>query len=94
MPLTGKTLIGFAERNAPAMSDRALEDMARNPVPEVAAIARAEIADREADRLSDCTHPDRLVSLDDESRGTRGHCAGCNALLVDFGEGWETGWLD
>ena len=96
MPLTGAALVSMVEVNIGSMSDRAVEDLTRNPVEAVRAIAKREQADRreaaEAEDV-DCDHND--VDIDEDYRtGPMGRCIPCGALVVDFGEGWESGWLD
>lgn len=40
-----------------------------------------------------CGHDESSVTVDDESRGDRGYCKDCGEVVVDFGEGWESGWI-
>jgi hypothetical protein len=85
---THPALMAMLEVNLPAMTREAVDALTRHSDPAV-----REAAENELDRRSDCAH-DRDVDLDPESRGTRGRCETCGALVVDFGEGWESGWID
>lgn len=85
---THPALLSMVEVNLPAMTREAVEALTGHDDPAIREAAEAEL-----DRRSDCVH-DGAVDIDPESRGTRGRCEACNALVVDFGEGWESGFLD